>query len=603
MAYEDYKILVDVPSRAPALGFERHAAALTGIVERSEPRFAVGIFGTWGSGKTTLMEAIRSRLDPQRAVTVEFSAWRYEREEHLLIPLLDTVREGLMAWADQHEPAGARAPVAQGGAQPGAGKPLAPAAKPVLKAVKATAVTVSRVMTSLVAGLSFKVGLPGALEVSFEANKALTKASEYDKPGAAGAGKAEAAGQLERSGGQTAGDSAAAQVAARADPRLPQSVYHAAFRALRDAFDRFSEQTNGLRIVVFVDDLDRCLPQGALEVLESMKLFFDLEGFVFVVGLDRAIVERYIDDRYRPSVAGAAPAAGTAGGQQAAGPPPLVRGADYIKKIFQVPFNLARISTTQLNDLLSSIEGSAGLPPAQMQDLRGPVLEHLRYLVTGVTINPREVKRYINAYTVQLKDIQNPDKNVILALQTLAFRQDWEKVQEALYVHGPDFLTLLKEKLADDKTSFEVLDPDLKEIPESFVDYVRYPARPLLDVPNLDEYIFSGAATSTSLGAVFVDISRDMLALRQAVRAADDAGLIVRSTATMKIGEKTAALRNRLADLASYPQAQTLLDDLSKIEQKISANPNPPDLAAHGEELRALVNHAHAALTDLRRRS
>jgi predicted KAP-like P-loop ATPase len=39
------------------------------------------------------------------------------------------------------------------------------------------------------------------------------------------------------------------------------------------------------KIVIFVDDLDRCLPDNALDVIESMKLFFDLPGFVFVVGL------------------------------------------------------------------------------------------------------------------------------------------------------------------------------------------------------------------------------------------------------------------------------------------------------------------------------
>jgi hypothetical protein len=45
------------------------------------------------------------------------------------------------------------------------------------------------------------------------------------------------------------------------------------------------------RVVVYVDDLDRCLPPSALEVLESMKLFFDLDGFVCVVGLDQQVIE------------------------------------------------------------------------------------------------------------------------------------------------------------------------------------------------------------------------------------------------------------------------------------------------------------------------
>ena len=47
--------------------------------------FALGIFGSWGSGKTTLMQAIKHRLDgDERVVPVWFAAWRYEREGSLL---------------------------------------------------------------------------------------------------------------------------------------------------------------------------------------------------------------------------------------------------------------------------------------------------------------------------------------------------------------------------------------------------------------------------------------------------------------------------------------------------------------------------------------
>ena len=54
----------------------------------------------------------------------------------------------------------------------------------------------------------------------------------------------------------------------------PQSLYYGAFEELSRAFAEV--QTAGLsRIIVFVDDLDRCLPERALTVLESMKLFFD----------------------------------------------------------------------------------------------------------------------------------------------------------------------------------------------------------------------------------------------------------------------------------------------------------------------------------------
>jgi predicted KAP-like P-loop ATPase len=59
---------------------------------------------------------------------------------------------------------------------------------------------------------------------------------------------------------------------------------------LVDALSKLKESKtnrgNEPRIVVFIDDLDRCAPDRALEVLESLKTFFDIEGFVYVVGMN-----------------------------------------------------------------------------------------------------------------------------------------------------------------------------------------------------------------------------------------------------------------------------------------------------------------------------
>ena len=94
--YADFTILLDDPAQTPGLGFDAYAEALEGIVAHSRAEFAVGIFGTWGSGKTTLMRAIEARLKRHSdIVTVWFTAWRYEKEEHLIVPLLDVLREEL----------------------------------------------------------------------------------------------------------------------------------------------------------------------------------------------------------------------------------------------------------------------------------------------------------------------------------------------------------------------------------------------------------------------------------------------------------------------------------------------------------------------------
>src|SRR5262249_33756036 len=195
------KILIDSPSVMPSLGFEATALALAQIIRDSPPRFAVGIFGDWGSGKTTLMQEIQRKLD-KAVVSVEFNAWRYEREPQLLIPLLDTVRGALVEWA--------------------AGKDA-----DTRERVRTAARKVGKIIRGLAAGFSGEVGLPGAVKVTYDVAKSI---DAFTMSG---------------------------------EPEQPQSLYVAAFRELSQAFADLGEQ-GAAKIVIFVDDLDRCLPDNAL---------------------------------------------------------------------------------------------------------------------------------------------------------------------------------------------------------------------------------------------------------------------------------------------------------------------------------------------------
>jgi hypothetical protein len=55
---------------------------------------------------------------------------------------------------------------------------------------------------------------------------------------------------------------------------------------LQRAMAKLREHDKKYRIVVFIDDLDRCTPEKALEILESIKSFFDIEGIIFVLALN-----------------------------------------------------------------------------------------------------------------------------------------------------------------------------------------------------------------------------------------------------------------------------------------------------------------------------
>jgi hypothetical protein len=437
--FRTFKVLLDDPAAAPALGFDDYARAFSEIIRRSSPQFAVGVFGDWGSGKTTLMRAIERQLQSDDSVvTVWFNAWRYEREPHLIVPMLDTLREALAEW-----------PVQRTGAQ---------------KARRAAA-TVAQAAKALALGLKLRGGIPLA-------------GAELDPSKVA-----EAWSEL------------------RSEPDEPVSFYHASFNAMKEAIDDFAVRGRR-RIVVFVDDLDRCLPLSALEVLESMKLFFDLEGFVFVVGLDQDVIERSIELKYRQPSSGGGTDENGANGKPADRTEPI-SGADYIKKIFQVPFGLPRISRADLRPFFHSLVEGNDLPAAQKADLYRTVWRHLDHSSAGSSVNPREVKRLINAYTLQMKLLSaklahrgGPDANVVLALQTMAFRSDWRRLYELLTADPELFVDALEPLRSDQAATFSLSDEPL---PQSFATYVfRGPGRAILNAPSLDVYVTSAESTRSS---------------------------------------------------------------------------------------------------------
>lgn len=94
---DDSKILLDIEEEEPILDFKKYVSATSKIIKNSEPRFSIGIYGEWGTGKTTLMKGILKEIENNLDTSVIwFNAWRYENEEnHATIPLLKTIANKL----------------------------------------------------------------------------------------------------------------------------------------------------------------------------------------------------------------------------------------------------------------------------------------------------------------------------------------------------------------------------------------------------------------------------------------------------------------------------------------------------------------------------
>ncbi len=111
--------------------------------------------------------------------------------------------------------------------------------------------------------------------------------------------------------------------------------------------------TRPLRVVVFIDDLDRCPPAKAVEVLEAIMLLLaddDAAHFVVVLGLDARVVVRAIEGKYGDVL-------------QRAG----VSGYEYLDKLVQVPFGIPAAGE-QLHRYLDSLLSWGGQPPKPPED-------------------------------------------------------------------------------------------------------------------------------------------------------------------------------------------------------------------------------------------
>jgi hypothetical protein len=99
------------------------------------------------------------------------------------------------------------------------------------------------------------------------------------------------------------------------------------------------------KLVIFIDDLDRCEPPKAVDIIEGINLFLDSQGCVFVLGMDPAAVAASIENKYkdlfekmrREDMAVVSP------------------GMLFLDKIIQVPFHVPQTIETKIGDLIADI--------------------------------------------------------------------------------------------------------------------------------------------------------------------------------------------------------------------------------------------------------
>ena len=92
------------------------------------------------------------------------------------------------------------------------------------------------------------------------------------------------------------------------------------------------------RVVLFIDDLDRCPPEKVVEVLEAAQLLVKTQLFVIVIAIDVRYVTRALENQYQ-------------GVLIRSGEP---SGLDYIEKIIQIPYRVRSVSEPGVRKFMRS---------------------------------------------------------------------------------------------------------------------------------------------------------------------------------------------------------------------------------------------------------
>ena len=184
-------------------------------------------------------------------------------------------------------------------------------------------------------------------------------------------------------------------------PSFTVSVSEILDKAISQILSEIKTKTNADRLVVMIDDLDRCSPETAQAILEGLKVFLNLKHVVFVIAMDETVVEEFIAQKYKDSEADPSQC--------------RKRARQYLEKLCQTIYRLplAAEPKKRLVELIVQ----------RNNDLKGHIvtLEEQWKDLTVVPPNPRKIKLLAEVTHRFLLKVAPDDKNGVALAYVLAY--------------------------------------------------------------------------------------------------------------------------------------------------------------------------------------
>lgn len=386
--------LSDQETKVDLLNNEAIARTIVRLIEETaDSAVTIGVHGDWGAGKSSVLEMVEAAFpEGGDVVCLKFSGWQFQGFEDAKIALIEGVVNGLIEKRSLATKA-------------------ADEVKKILKNVDW--LKVAKKGGSL--AITAFTGIPVfGLDDIFGSAAELIKNTVTDKDSREAALK-----QLEDLKKEKTDESASKSV--------PTEI-----KEFREAYKELIKKAGIKRLVVLIDDLDRCLPQTAIETLEAIRLFVLWDKTAFVVGADEGMIEVAVRDHFKnlPDIDAIATMRDA----------PQNYTRSYLEKLLQVPFRIPALGETETGIyvtllLLGRVLGEdsdefgkllglgrtvlgrpwegKGIERDAIKEAAGKRFEEIieplnladrisSVLAAGTKGNPRQIKRFLNALALRL---------------------------------------------------------------------------------------------------------------------------------------------------------------------------------------------------------
>lgn len=379
------------------LGYTVHASLLKNVVtnDKNLP-ITVGLYGDWGSGKSSILRILEERLKKDDdTVVVYFDGWSFESFDDAKMALI----QGIVDALENEERFFAKV-----------GDKISADYEALKEAFKKLKKSINWMR---VLKFSFKTVVPiAAAAATGGASLTIPLLLEAFK-----VHKDELADLL-------TGDRAEQFLKETINAEDEEQKYEAV-REFRKDFESLIEKSKQGRIVVLIDDLDRCLPRHIIENLEAIKLFLDVPKTAFVIAADSFIVSNAIKSEYKDIIV-------------AAGEEGKNIGDAYMEKFIQLPYKIPALSPKEVETYVTLLFCQSFLDkkpfekvqedfarftlenkfdiygwdnitkalekftiPDNLGETVGFVTHFSKIIGNALKWNPRLIKRFLNAYEIR----------------------------------------------------------------------------------------------------------------------------------------------------------------------------------------------------------